>query len=65
MSGDNRHVALSNTGGSGGLRRFGHSARRYCTVAGVIISGHHNLQHLQKTMLMGSTLILRRVVSSF
>ena len=27
------HVALSNTGGSGGLGSFGHSARRYCTVA--------------------------------
>ena len=27
-------MALSNTGGSGGLESFGHSARRYCTVAG-------------------------------
>ena len=32
-SGDKSHVALSNTGGSGGLGSFGHSARRYCTVA--------------------------------
>ena len=37
MSGDKPHVALSNTGGSGGLGSFGHSARRYCTVA-----GHHS-----------------------
>ena len=34
MSGDKPHVALSNTGGSGGLGSFGHSARRYFTVAG-------------------------------
>ena len=34
MSGDKPHVALSNTGGSGGLGSFGHSARRYCMVAG-------------------------------
>ena len=27
-------MALSNTGGSGGLGSFGHSAPRYCTVAG-------------------------------
>ena len=27
-------MALSNTGGSDGLGRFEHSARRYCTVAG-------------------------------
>ena len=33
-SGDKPHVALSNTGGSGGLESFGHSARRYCKVAG-------------------------------
>ena len=33
-SGDKPHVELSNTGGSGGLGSFGHSARRYCTVAG-------------------------------
>ncbi len=32
--GDKLHGALSNTGGSSGLRSFGHSARRYCTVAG-------------------------------
>ena len=30
-----------------------------------IISGHHNLQHLQKTVLLGSTRILRKVMSSF
>ena len=30
-----------------------------------IIRGHHNLQHLQKTMLVGSTWILRKVMSSF
>ena len=34
MSGDKPHVALLNTGGSGGLGSFGHSAHRYCTVAG-------------------------------
>ena len=34
MSGDKALVALSNTGGFGGLGSFGHSARRYCTVAG-------------------------------
>ena len=34
MSGDKPHVTLSNTGGSSGLGSFGHSARRYCTVAG-------------------------------
>ena len=34
MSGDKPHVALSNTGGSGGLRSFGHSAHKYCAVAG-------------------------------
>ena len=34
MSGDKPHVALSNTGDSGGLGSFGHSACRYCTVAG-------------------------------
>ena len=36
MSGDKPHVALSNTGGSGGLGSFGHSAHRHldCTVAG-------------------------------
>ena len=33
MSGHKPHVALPNTGGSGGLGSFGHSARRYCTVA--------------------------------
>ena len=27
-------MALLNTGGSGGLGSFGHSAHRYCTVAG-------------------------------
>ena len=27
-------MALSDTGGSGDLESFGHSARRYCTVAG-------------------------------
>ena len=27
-------MALSNTGGSGGLGSFGHSASKYCTVAG-------------------------------
>ena len=27
-------MVLSNTGGSGGLGSFGHSACRYCTVAG-------------------------------
>ena len=30
-----------------------------------IIPGHHNLQHLQKTVLLGSTWILRKVMSSF
>ena len=30
-----------------------------------IIPGHHNLQHLQKTVLLGSTRILRKVMSSF
>ena len=34
MSGDKPHVALSNTGGSGGLGNIRHSACRYCTVAG-------------------------------
>ena len=29
-----------------------------------IISGHHNLQHLQKAMLLGSAEILRKVMSS-
>ena len=30
-----------------------------------IIPGHYNLQHLQKTVLLGSTRILRKVMSSF
>ena len=30
-----------------------------------IIPGHHNLQHLQKTVLLGSTRILHKVISSF
>ena len=30
-----------------------------------MIPGHHNLQHLQKTVLLGSTRILRKVMSSF
>ena len=30
-----------------------------------IIPGYHNLQHLQKTVLLGSTRILRKVMSSF
>ena len=30
-----------------------------------IIPGHHYLQHLQKTVLLGSTRILRKVMSSF
>ena len=30
-----------------------------------IIPGHHNLQHLQKTVLLGFTRILRKVMSSF
>ena len=30
-----------------------------------IIPGHHNLQHLQKTALLGSTRILRKVMLSF
>ena len=30
-----------------------------------IIRGHHNLHHLQKTVLLGSTRILRKVVSTF
>ena len=30
-----------------------------------IILGHHNLQHLQKTVLLGSARILRKVMSSF
>ena len=30
-----------------------------------IIPGHHNLQHLQKTVLLGSTRILCKVMSSF
>ena len=29
-----RGITTHNTGGSGGLGSFGHSARRYCTVAG-------------------------------
>ena len=29
-----------------------------------IIPGHHNLQHLQKTVLLGSSRILRKVMSS-
>ena len=33
MSGDKPHVALLNTGGSGGLGSFGQSAHGYCTVA--------------------------------
>ena len=34
FGGDKPHVALSNTGSSGGLGSFGHSLRRYFTVAG-------------------------------
>ena len=34
MSGDKPRVAFWNNVGSGGLGRLGHSARRYCTVAG-------------------------------
>ena len=30
-----------------------------------MIPGHHNLQHLQETELLGSTRILRKVMSSF
>ena len=30
-----------------------------------IIPSHHNLQHLQKTVLLGSTRIIRKVMSSF
>ena len=30
-----------------------------------IIPGHHSLQHLQKTVILGSTWILREVMSSF
>ena len=30
-----------------------------------IIPGHHNLQHVQKTVLLGSTRILRKVMSTF
>ena len=33
-SGHKPHVALLNTGGSGRLGSFEHSARKYCTVAG-------------------------------
>ena len=29
------------------------------------IPGHHNVQHLQKTVLLGSIRILRKVMSSF
>ena len=29
-----------------------------------IVPGHHNLQHLQKAVLLGSTQILRKVMSS-
>ena len=57
-------VALSNTGGSGGLGSFGHSARRYCTVA-----GHYSRSSqpaaLTETVVLGSTRILRKVMSSF
>ena len=34
MSGDKPRVALSKTGGSGGLGSCGHIACRYCIVAG-------------------------------
>ena len=30
-----------------------------------IIPGHYNLQHLQKTVLLGSTRILRKFMSPF
>ena len=56
-------MAMSNPGGSRGIGRSEHSARRYCTVAGHI-SGHHNLQHLQKAVLLGSIRIFRKVMSS-
>ena len=64
MSGDKPHVALSTLVVPVVLGALG-------TVhAGIarwldIIPGHHNLQHLQKTVLLGSTRILRKVMSSF
>ena len=50
---------LSNTGSSGGLVHAG--IARWLD----IIPGHHNLQHLQKTVLLGSTRTLHKVMSTF
>ena len=57
-------MALSNTGGSGGLGSFGHNARRYCTVA------RHYSRSSQPAVLADNsalefTRILRKVMSSF
>ena len=56
-------MAVLDTGCSSSVGSVGHSARRYCTVAD-IIPGHHNLQHLQRRVLLGSSQILRKVMSS-
>ena len=58
MSGDKQHVALSNTRGSGDLGSFGGTVHAGIARWLDIMPGHHNLQHLQKTKLLGSTRIL-------
>ena len=56
-------MAVSDTGCSSGV---GASGSVHADIAQWldIIPGHHNLQHLQKTVLLGSSRILRIVVSS-
>ena len=63
MGGGEPHVAVSDTGCSSGVGNIGHSARRYCTVA-----GHYSRSSqpaaLIETVLLGYSQILRKVMSS-
>ena len=52
-------VSRMDTGCSSGIGIVAHSARRLD-----IIPAHHNLQHLQKAVLLGSCRILHKVMSS-
>ena len=56
-------MEVSNTGCSSSAGSVGHSASRYCTVV-EHFPGHHNLHHLQKAVLLASSRILRKVMSS-
>ena len=55
---------MSDSGGSGGLRNFLGTVHAGIAPWLDIIPGHHNLLHLQRTVLLGITWILCKVMSS-